>query len=73
MGELHEATIEWSGEPSAASLFIAAAQAFDCVADCDTVNGKAQLSVKIQSTNLQDLRNRVDALLIEFADIEENL
>ena len=34
MGELHEATIEWVGDTDAASLFIAAAQAFDCETNC---------------------------------------
>ncbi len=73
MGELHEATIEWSGNAGAASLFIAAAKAFDCVTNSVTANGETQLSVKMQSGNLQDLRDRIDALLIQFAEIEEKL
>tara|TARA_B100001758_G_scaffold171290_1_gene148205 strand:+ start:1430 stop:1651 length:222 start_codon:yes stop_codon:yes gene_type:complete len=73
MGELHEATIEWAGDADAASLFIAAAQAFDCETNCVQEGGGAKLTVKVQNVNLQDLRDCVDALLIQFAEIEETL
>lgn len=73
MGELHEATIEWTGDAGSASLFIAVAQAMDCETNCVNVNGEANLTVKIQNVNLQDLRDCVDALLIQFAEIEEGL
>ena len=73
MGELHEATIEWAGDANAASLFIAAAQAFDCETNCVRQEGEAKLTVKIQNVNLQDLRDCVDALLVQFAEIEEAL
>ena len=73
MGELHEATIEWVGDTDAASLFIAAAQAFDCETHCVHEGGEATLTVKIQNVNLQDLRDSVDSLLIQFAEIEEGL
>ena len=73
MGELHEATIQWVGEAGAASLFIAAAQAFECETNCVHEGEEATLTVKIQNDNLQDLRDSVDALLIQFAEIEEGL
>ena len=73
MGELHEATIEWSGNADAASLFIAAAEALDCETDCVTQGDVASITVKVQNVNLQDLRDSVDALLVQFAEIEERL
>tara|TARA_B100000767_G_scaffold86735_1_gene83374 strand:- start:824 stop:1045 length:222 start_codon:yes stop_codon:yes gene_type:complete len=73
MGELHEATIEWVGDMDVASLFIAAAQASNCETECVTRDGEARLTVKIQNVNLQDMRDCVDELLIQFAEIEERL
>ena len=68
MGELHEATIEWAGDANAASLFIAAAEAFDCEMNCVQQEGEAKLTVKVQNVNLQDLRDFCFAILRDFAN-----
>ncbi|MCP2504255.1 MAG: hypothetical protein NLN65_03050 [Candidatus Poseidoniaceae archaeon] len=71
MSELHEATIEWTGEAKLAPLFLAAAQHSECEVSSLEKNGEVHLTVKIQHSSLQSLRDIVDALLINFADIEE--
>jgi hypothetical protein len=73
MSELHEATIEWVGNSELAPLFLAASQRSNCVGNSFEKDGEIRLTVKIQHTSLQSLRDIVDALLIEFAEIEEGL
>ena len=71
MSELHEATIEWTGDAKITPLFIAAAQRSNCEVSSLEKNGEVHLTVKIQHSSLQSLRDTVDALLIDFTDIEE--
>ncbi len=71
MSEVHEATIEWVGELELASLFLAASKRPNCVTTSTEEDGKIHLTVKLKHTNLQSLRDDVDALLVAFADIEE--
>ena len=73
MSELHEATIEWSGDAELAPLFLAASQRSNCEASSLEKSGEIYLTVKIQHSSLQALRDLVDALLIDFADIEETV
>ena len=71
MSELHEATIEWVGNAELAPLFIEASQRSNCEVRSLEKNGEVHLTVKVQHSSLQSLRDTVDALLIDFADIEE--
>ncbi len=71
MSELHEATIEWAGNAELAPLFIAAAQRSNCEVSSLEKNGEVHLTIKVQHSSLQSLRDIVDALLSDFADIEE--
>ena len=71
MSEVHEATIEWVGDVELAALFLAASQRPNCVATSTEEDGEIHLTVKLKHTNLQSLRDDVDALLVAFADIEE--
>tara|TARA_B110000305_G_scaffold226002_1_gene273166 strand:- start:2033 stop:2254 length:222 start_codon:yes stop_codon:yes gene_type:complete len=73
MSELHEATIEWSGDAELAPLFLAASQRSNCEASSFEKNGEVNITVKIQHSSLQSLRDIVDALLIDFAEIEETI
>jgi len=72
MSELHEATIEWVGNAVLAPLFLAASQRPNCAVDSFEKDGEFHLTVKVQHTSLQSLRDIVDALLVEFADVEES-
>jgi len=71
MSEVHEATIEWVGELELASLFLAASKRPNCVTTSVEEGGEVHLTIKFKHTNLQSLRDDVDALLVAFADIEE--
>lgn len=71
MSELHEAIIEWVGAPKLAPLILAASQRSNCEVHSFEEGDEIRLTVKIQHTSLQSLRDMVDDLLIEFSDIEE--
>lgn len=70
MSELHQATVKWSGPPAMATVFLAAASRPNCSAQLVESNGNAHLTVIIEHSSLQTLRDIVDNLLIAFADIE---
>tara|TARA_B110000444_G_scaffold181091_1_gene169866 strand:+ start:4703 stop:4924 length:222 start_codon:yes stop_codon:yes gene_type:complete len=71
MSELHEAAIEWTGQAELAPLFLEAAQRSKVETSLVYQGDEVHMTVKIQMENLQLLRDCIDALLIEFADIEE--
>ena len=73
MSELHEATIQWVGAAEIAPLFIEASQRSNCEVSSLEINGEIHLTVKVHHSNLKSLRDVVDALLIDFADIEESV
>lgn len=70
MSELHQATVKWSGQPTMATVLLAAASRPNCSAQLAESNGKAHLTVVVEHASLQTLRDIVDNLLIAFADIE---
>ncbi|MBT3477392.1 MAG: hypothetical protein HN458_05605 [Euryarchaeota archaeon] len=72
MGESHEATIQWVGAAPIAQLILAAAQRPHCESFSQDSEGQIHVSVVIHHSNLQQLRDIADALLIDFAEIEEN-
>lgn len=72
MGESHEATIQWAGAAPMAQLILAAAERPHCESFSQEVDGETHVSVVILHYNLQQLRDIADALLIDFAEIEEN-
>jgi hypothetical protein len=70
MAEGHTVTVEWSGDPSLGTLFLAAASRPHCKATLKEHDGEAKLTVQVQHTSLQELRNVVDELMIALADLE---
>ena len=71
MDEVHEATIQWRGNPRIAEQIIHASNQPHCEYFTQEENGETFVSVTVQHSNLQELRDIVDALLIQFAEIEE--
>jgi hypothetical protein len=72
MVESHEATIQWSGTALMAQRILAAADRPHCEAFSQEEDGETLVSVVVQHTKLQGLRDIVDALLVDLADIEES-
>jgi hypothetical protein len=70
MVEGHTVTVEWSGDPSLGTLFLAAASRPHCKATLKEHGGEANLTVQVHHTSLQELRNVVDELMIALADLE---
>ena len=71
MDEVHEATIQWSGASQLAEQIIQASNRPHCESLTQEESGEVFVSVTVQHSNLQELRDIVDELLIRFADIEE--
>ena len=72
MSELHEVIIEWVGDARIAPLILAASKRSNCEVHSFEEGDGIRLTVKIQHTSLQSLRDIVDALLVDFAEIEES-
>jgi hypothetical protein len=72
MGEMHHATIEWQGDVSLATTFLAAASRPNCKATMSEENGVAKLEITVSNPDLQTMRDIVDELLITLSDIEDN-
>lgn len=70
MAELHQATVEWSGDRTLATVFLAAASRPNCSAQITESDEQAHLTVVVEHESLQELRDIVDRLLVAFADIE---
>ena len=70
MVEGHAVTVEWSGDPSLGTLFLAAASRPHCKATLKEHGGEASLTVQVHHTSLQELRNIVDELMVALADLE---
>jgi hypothetical protein len=72
MVESYQATIEWSGASSLATTFLTAASRPGCSAKLTENGERATLVITVEDTSIQELRNKVDELLVALADIEEN-
>ena len=72
MGEMHHATIEWQGDVTLATTFLAAASRPNCKATMSEENGVAKLEITVSNPDLQTMRDIVDELLITLSDIEDN-
>tara|TARA_Y100000766_G_scaffold246825_1_gene227572 strand:+ start:345 stop:566 length:222 start_codon:yes stop_codon:yes gene_type:complete len=71
MDEVHEATIQWRGNARIVEQIIHASNQPHCEFFTQEENDETFVSVTVQHSNLQTLRDIVDALLIQFAEIEE--
>ena len=72
MAELHQATIEWSGDALLATTLLAAASRPGCNAKLTESEGISHLTIVIEDSSIQSLRDRVDELMVALSDIEEH-
>ncbi|MGB1587754.1 MAG: hypothetical protein ACPHJD_02935 [Poseidonia sp.] len=71
MGEEHVMEVRWTGDAAVAAALKQAAEAHDGVASVDESGDHAVLHVSMKDSDLQRLRDRVDALLVALGDVEE--
>ena len=72
MVESYRATIEWVGKAALGTILLAAASRPGCSANLTETGGEAKLVINVQDDSIQNLRDRVDELMIALSDIEEN-
>ena len=72
MVESYRATIEWVGKAGLGTILLAAASRPGCSANLTETGNEAKLVIIVQDDSIQNLRDRVDELMIALSDIEEN-
>ena len=72
MSELHQATIEWSGDAVLGTTLLAEASRPGCNAKLTESEGISHLTIIVEDSSIQNLRDRVDELMVALSDIEEN-
>jgi len=72
MVESYRATIEWVGKATLGTILLAAASRPGCSANLTETGYEAKLVIVVQDDSIQNLRDRVDELMIALSDIEEN-
>ena len=72
MVESYRATIEWTGDTVLGTILLAAASRPGCSANLTEDGDESKLVIVVQDGSVQNLRDRVDELMIALSDIEEN-
>ena len=72
MVESYRATIEWSGDAVLGTILLAAASRPGCSANLTEGRNDSKLVIIVQDESIQNLRDRIDELMIALSDIEEN-
>ena len=72
MVESYRATIEWVGKATLGTILLAAASRPGCSANLTETGDEVKLVIIVQDDSIQNLRDRVDELMIALSDIEEN-
>lgn len=71
MTEEHVMDVRWSGDGVVAEALKAAAEALAHEATLQTDEGVTSLHITVTDSDLQSLRDRVDALLVALGDVED--
>ncbi len=72
MAEQHRMEVRWSGANEVVTMLVEVAQRHGCETTVEQDGDNASLCASLIDTDLQTLRDRVDALLVDFADVEEH-
>jgi hypothetical protein len=73
MAEEHAMVLRWSGHASQAAAFLNVATEHGATVSEESKGEETQLEFAMTSSDLQELRDRVDALLVAFTTIEDSL
>ena len=71
MAEEHAMEVRWSGDAVLGNLMAEAARERGFPTDVEATNGTVVIVVKVNDSDLQSMRDRVDELLVAFSALEE--
>ena len=72
MTEEHVMDVRWSGDHDVAMALKAAATPHGCSVEVEQDGHATTVIMTLRDADLQQLRDRVDALLVDLSDVEEN-
>ena len=73
MTEEHVMDVRWSGDHAIALALKDGAAAHECTVEVEQTPEATTVFISVSDADLQRLRDRVDALLVDLSDIEERM
>ena len=73
MTEEHVMDVRWSGDHAIALALKDGAAAHECTVEVEQTPETTTVFISVSDADLQRLRDRVDALLVDLSEIEERM
>ena len=73
MTEEHVMDVRWSGDHAIALALKDGAAAHECTVEVEQTPEATTVFISVSDADLQRLRDRVDALLVDLSDVEERM
>jgi hypothetical protein len=73
MTEEHVMDVRWSGDHAIALALKDGAAAHECTVEVEQTKEATTVFISVSDADLQRLRDRVDALLVDLSEIEERM
>ena len=73
MTEEHVMDVRWSGDHAIALALKDGAAAHECTVEVEQTPEATTVFISVSDADLQRLRDRVDALLVDLSDFEERM
>ena len=73
MTEEHVMDVRWSGDHAIALALKEGAVAHECTVEVEQTEESTTVFISVSDADLQRLRDRVDALLVDLSEIEERM
>jgi len=73
MTEEHVMDVRWSGDHAIALALKDGAAAHECTVEVEQTPEATTVFISVSDADLQRLRDRVDALLVDLSEIEERM
>lgn len=73
MTEEHVMDVRWSGDHAIAMALKEAASAHECAVEVEQTEEATTVLMAVSDSDLQRLRDRVDALLVDLSEVEEQM
>ena len=73
MTEEHVMDVRWSGDHAIALALKDGAAAHECTVEVEETPEATTVFISVSDADLQRLRDRVDALLVDLSEIEERM
>ena len=73
MTEEHVMDVRWSGDHAIALALKDGAAAHECTVEVEQTAEATTVFISVSDADLQQLRDRVDALLVDLCEVEEQM